>query len=174
MRDRALAEANNEHTSEELHKFFLYEAVSGKLYWRVNRGQRVKAGDEAGSQHNKGYLAVEVEGVAYLVHRVIWCMIHGEWPEKFIDHEDLDKQNNRLHNLRQASRSGNNCNQAMRSDNTSGVKGVNWNTRQGKWIARVQVNGKRIQVGCFDSLEDAEKAVQDARSKQHKEFANHG
>lgn len=174
MIDPTLEAANSAHTSAELHQYFLYEACTGNLYWRVDKGTRVKAGDAAGTKHNKGYLSVEVDGTAYLVHRVIWCMVHGQWPSTFIDHEDLDRVNNRLHNLRLATRTGNNCNQALRSDSTSGVKGVSWHQRIGKWQARVQVDGVRTSLGYFDDIVEAENAAIASRSKQHKEFANHG
>jgi hypothetical protein len=171
--DDSLRVANNAHSSLDLQELFSYDVVSGVLTWKVSKG-RAKPGDVAGTQHNKGYLSAEVDGTAYLVHRLAWCMYFGEWPNGFIDHVNLDKQDNRIENLRIAYRSSNNCNQFVRADNTSGVKGVSWHARVGKWQARVQVRSKRTHIGYFDSLEQAEQAAIAVRSTQHKEFANHG
>lgn len=50
-------------------------------------------------------------------------------------------------------------------NNTSGVKGVYWNTREKIWIAKIGVKGKSITLGRFKSLDDAKKARKDAEEK---------
>ena len=44
------------------------------------------------------------------------------------------------------------------STNTSGVRGVSWNSKLKKWIAKGTVNGKSKYLGCFADKEDARKA----------------
>lgn len=56
-------------------------------------------------------------------------------------------------------------NQRIRIDNTSGVKGVNWDSTNSKWVARISVNKKRICIGYFDTFDDAVKARYDAEEK---------
>lgn len=52
-----------------------------------------------------------------------------------------------------ASLSSFNC--GLSSRNTSGVSGVCWHKKLGKWTAKIGKNYKRIHLGCFDSFEDA-------------------
>jgi len=39
-------------------------------------------------------------------------------------------------------------------NNTSGFKGVNWNKKESKWMARIQVNNKRFLLGLFSTAEE--------------------
>lgn len=77
---------------------------------------------------------------------------------------------NRKCNLRIASVSQNNINQRLRKDNSSGVKGVNYDSNKNKWIARIQIDGKRINLGNFNSLEDAVNARIKAEQRYYGEF----
>lgn len=172
--DKTLGSVREPHTYDQLDRVLKYNPETGKLHWKVDRSQRVKAGRVAGTLHNKGYISLEYEGVSYLAHRVVWLLCNKEWPSHFIDHKDLDRSNNKLQNLREATRAGNSHNHPTRKDNSSGVKGVNWHKRQCKWIARIQVNKSRILLGYFDLLEDAKAAVESARLQLHKEFSNNG
>ena len=72
---------------------------------------------------------------------------------------------NRKLNLRLADRSKNNMNTSIRKDNTSGVKGVNWSNRPNGWRVRIQVNKKRVDLGIYDSLEEATKIRKEAEEK---------
>lgn len=170
--DSRVAMANAQHTQEQLAKYFRYDSKTGKLFWTVNKN-RARAGSEVCTPHPSGYLAVQLDKVGYLVHRVIWCLVYGAFPESLIDHRDLDKRNNLLNNLRLSTGSGNCCNSPLRKDNTSGVKGVNWHPRICKWQARVQINYKR-STNYFDSLKEAEAFVKSKRENLHKNFTNHG
>ena len=72
---------------------------------------------------------------------------------------------NRKLNLRLSDRSKNNMNTLIRKDNTSVVKGVNWSNRPKGWRARIQVNKKRIDLGVYDSLEEATRVRKEAEEK---------
>ena len=99
----------------------------------------------------------------------------GEDPRELeIDHINNIRDDNRWCNLRLAIRDSNQQNALIRRDNTSGVKGVCWHKRMCMWQARVMLNTKRISVGYFDSVEAANKAIQEIRLNLHKEFCNHG
>ena len=52
--------------------------------------------------------------------------------------------------------------QGKRSDNTSGVKGVSFHKRSGKYMAYITLARKRRYLGCFDTLEEAAKARREA------------
>lgn len=46
-----------------------------------------------------------------------------------------------------------------RSNNTSGVRGVSWSKDRQKWIAFTRHNSKRLNLGRYDSLAEAEAVV---------------
>ena len=157
-------------TQERLHEMFEYR--DGTLYRKISLG-RTKAGDKVGFVNNKGYIAVNIDKQCISLHRLIWMMQHGEMPI-LIDHIDGDRQNNRIENLRLASRYGNAQNKRMHKNNTSGVKGVHWHKKAKKWRGCVYANGKRNYLGFFENLEDANEFVCLAREMLHGPFANHG
>jgi hypothetical protein len=89
----------------------------------------------------------------------------------FIDHRDGDPLNNQRENLRKATVSQNNMNTCLASNNTSGVKGVRFDKERQKWIARIVINGKEINLGRFAKKEDAVKARKEAEELLHREWA---
>ena len=154
---------------EFLNQILTYK--DGQLYWIASRkGGTATAGSLAGCKNSGGYWHTRVNGSRYANHRLIFLMHHGYLPE-FIDHIDGNRENNRIENLRKASRQQNNCNARIRMDNTSGVKGVNWHKKTGKWTVRVQINKTRKCFGLFDDLELAQLVAVEARAKYHEEFA---
>jgi hypothetical protein len=111
----------------------------------------------------------------FLAHRVIWVMHNGAIPENFIvDHKDTNSLNNKISNLRLTQFHGNAYNKSLNCNNSSGVKGVSWSKEKELWDAKLRFNSKRIRVGYFKSITDAESAIQTARKQLHKDFANHG
>jgi len=85
------------------------------------------------------------------MHRVIMNAKQGEQ----IDHKNRDSLDNRKQNLRFATPSQNQANSKIRSDNTSGYKGVVWYKNYQKWQVRIRYQGKRIYLGSFNNKEDA-------------------
>lgn len=86
--------------------------------------------------------------------------------DKIIDHQDNNTLNNTDCNLREVTNSENSQNRkgASRTSKT-GIRGVYWHARVKKWRARVRINGKYKQIGEFDNISEAEKAVKEARAK---------
>jgi len=91
-----------------------------------------------------------------------------------ITYLDGDKLNNKIENLRPATRSQNAYNTKIKKTNISGVKGVNWCKRDKFWIASIKVKGVSKRIGGFKEMKDAVMAMKNARIKLHGEFANHG
>lgn len=89
-----------------------------------------------------------------------------------IDHINGDGLDNRRKNLRLCSRSQNAKNRKKNINSTSGVKGVHFSKSHNKWIARIQVDGKRLSLGDFLSKESAYKAYCEACIKYHGKFSN--
>lgn len=104
---------------------------------------------------SSGYKCGRIDRKTYLAHRVIWMLVHGEWPEHEIDHINGDKTDNRLVNLRCVDRATNGKNLKRKSNNTSGTTGVNWDKWTEQWKACIYVNGKNINLGRFASFDDA-------------------
>lgn len=94
-------------------------------------------------------------------------------PSLQVDHQDGDATNNADHNLRPATSSQNSMNRRLRSDNTSGVKGVCFDQRRGKWRTQVHVGNRAHHLGYYDDLAQAEAVVKAARERLHGEFARH-
>jgi hypothetical protein len=151
----------------------LFEYRDGNLYWKVKPRQNVKIGAKAGTLNNIGYFLTKINNKNYLNHRLIFLMHHGYLP-KYLDHIDGSPSNNKLENLRPATFFENNWNAKLSKKNTSGVKGVNWHKDMKKWQIRIKTNGKRKSFGLYDDLELAELVAQEARTKYHGAFANHG
>ena len=57
-----------------------------------------------------------------------------------------------------------------RATNTSGVTGVSWNKRRGKWEAYIQLQGQKIHLGLYDKIEDAAKARARAEEDYFQKF----
>lgn len=148
-------------TQPRLLEVFSYNPDTGVL----SRGGRV-----AGSLHKaRGYRYVRLDGAVYLAHRIIWKMVTGEEPT-FIDHIDLDGCNNRWVNIRSCDRAGNQRNHGIRSDNSSGHKGIHWDAKRSRWIVQVQSLDKRFH-GQTRTLAGAIALHRLNLTKMHGEFA---
>lgn len=146
---------------------------TGHLYWRENR-RRVRAGDQAGFSLLNGYWGVKVNQKQYPLHRVMWLLVHGAWPKDEIDHINRNPSDNRIANLRQATRADNACNRRRSKNNTSGVAGVTWDKKQGRWLARAWRGRQHLYAGHYDKFADAVAARQRAVVIMHGDFASTG
>ena len=72
-----------------------------------------------------------------------------------MDHINRNKKDNRLANLRITNKSINAYNSKMRTDNTSGYKGVWYRKDTGKWVAEIRKDQKKIILGNFIDKQDA-------------------
>lgn len=153
---------------ERIKELFNYNPDTGEFV-RTQDRQCVKAGDIAGSARFDGYLHIWIDGKHYLSHRLAWMYAYGEWPESDIDHINCIKDDNRLSNLRDATKSQNGMNSKTYSNNSSGFKGVSFHKK--RWRANIRLNGKQKHIGNFDTPELAHVAYCEAAGKHYKEFA---
>lgn len=122
----------------------------------------------------KGYRHGSLDYMYVRLHRVLWALTYGSWPEGEIDHIDGNRQNNRIENLRLVSRSENQRNQKRNRNNSSGYTGVSWYKPYAKWRATISTGGGRSKhLGYFDDVVDAAKAWEQARVNLGY-HANHG
>lgn len=149
-----------------------YDAATGEIRWRVNRqGFRgIKAGDAAGSPHNAGYVSIRICGRAHLAHHIAWLLSFGVWPSLEIDHKNGVRNDNRLENLRIATRAQRQFNMKTRCNSVSGTKGVSLNKSTSGWQARRQGAGRKL-VRTFPTMEEARRAVVCFRDSLHGEYA---
>lgn len=116
------------------------------------------------------YLRLRIDGKSYFQHRCAWLYMTGEWPTNEVDHVNGQGLDNRWTNLREATKTENAWNTGIRSNNTSGFKGVSWSKDRQKWVATITVNGKFRRIGRFDTIEEARAAYDAESAKQHGEF----
>ena len=146
---------------------FLYEG--GLLFWAVDLGTKIKIGDVAGF-FNGSYLYVRLDGIAYPAHKIIWELHNGDTDSQ-IDHINRVKDDNRIENLRLATRSQNEANTGLRRNNSSGFKGVYFFKRTNRWRAKIDHDGREIHLGYYDSAEEAAMAYNSAAVKLKGKFA---
>lgn len=87
------------------------------------------------------------------------------------DHKDRDQHNNQESNFRPATLSQNQANRGKSRNNTSGYKGVYWHPPSGKWQSRLMVNYKNVNLGLFNTAEEAAQRYDRASVFYHGEFA---
>ncbi len=157
-------------TQEQLKTLLSYDPETGVFVWINPASRRVKIGDIAGKVDYHKYVKIRVNYILYPAHRLAWLYIHGTFPENEIDHKNGVKSDNRISNLRPATRSENCMHRKILSSSKSKIKGVSWNKRDKKWIARCSVNGTRHLLGYFDNPEEASIIYQEFAKKNHGEF----
>lgn len=132
-----------------------YDQETGLFTWKTKRW-RTKAGDIAGTLSTKGYWQIKVFQKIYEAHRLAWYFVYGTWAKHELDHINCNKVDNRISNLRPATRTQNLANTRMKSFNKVGFKGVV--LQNNKYAAQITHNYKSIRIGVFDTPEAAHKA----------------
>ena len=127
----------------------------------------------AGWLHD-GYITIEINNKPYKAHRLAWLYVNGEMPTNLIDHIDNNRSNNKISNLREATRQENSENYKTPKTNKSGVKNVSWYKNLNKWVVSISIKKTKKTIGYFDDIELAELVAIEARNKYRLEFANHG
>lgn len=94
-----------------------------------------------------------------LAHHLAWLYMTDEPLPDEIDHINRDATDNRWCNLRPAIHIDNGRNLSMKRNNTSGVTGVSWCNRRGKWRAYGKKDGRQHWLGYHDDIDLAAKAV---------------
>lgn len=119
-----------------------YEPETGVFRWnnyRNSRGGPVGPGVIAGTIDRNGHRIITVDGWRYMAHRLAWFYVHGEWPSGQVDHANMVHDDNRIDNLRVATRTQQRANQHVRSDSSTGIKGVR--LKRGRFHARIRIKG---------------------------------
>lgn len=128
-----------------------YDPETGVFTWKKSAGQRL-AGSVAGSFNDQGYWRLKIKGKQYRANRLAYFMMMKQWPEHEVDHINGKRDDNRWCNLRHATRLENEVNKPH--------KGVRQMGR--RFMARITVNGNRIDLGRFDTEAEAMAAYRGA------------
>lgn len=122
----------------------------------------------------KAYLSSTKSKAEYL-HRVILSRILNRelLQNEEVDHIDLNPLHNWRSNLRLATRAQNGANRSRQRNNTSGFKGVSWDSVNKKWRATIQVAGKQKFLGRYSSPEEAYAKYCEAAKQYYGEFARY-
>ena len=142
-------------TQERLRSLFQYNPETGIFIRIAQPSMCVNVGDEVSSITSDGYVRVMVDRVSYLAHRLVFLYTDGYLPECTIDHKNRVKHDNRRNNLREASQQCQMRNCGLYSTNTSGVKGVRWDTERCVWRAWVKVDARDRFLGRFETKLEA-------------------
>jgi len=136
-------------TRDQVLTWLSYDPETGLFRW-IKAKQKIRVGEVAGTVE-EGYIRIRVQLKKYSAHRLAWLVMTGEWPN-IIDHINGDRADNRWANLRNVTQKENLRNRTPRKTKT-GVVGVT-KVRNG-WRARIQTDNGRLELGCFDTLEEA-------------------
>lgn len=140
---------------ERLHELLRYDAESGTLYWKVNKGS-ILAGTRAGTLSVLGYTYITIDGWRGTAHQVIFAIINNRWAIDEVDHINRHRNDNRQHNLREATNSEQIRNQVKY--NKTGFRGVGIASdkrRKRCYYARIKIGEKVTVLGYFYTPEEA-------------------
>lgn len=163
-------------TPDFLRSRLRYEPDTGRLFWKprtaehfegglvsaqtkANRFNGHFAGREAFTAKSDGYHIGNLGGQMLKAHRVAWAIYYGEWPQNHIDHINRDRGDNRIANLRDATRHENNRNFPSAKGSSSRFVGVH--RKRNKWCAQIKIDGKSTHIGTFDTEAEAANAYRE-------------
>ena len=167
-------------TQEFLQRILDYNPITGIFTWKWRpekhlRRNHMYAGKTAGTVTESGYIMISVDKIQYQAHILAFIYMTGNYPpSEEVDHKDTKRTNNAWSNLRPATTTQNRANSSLRSDNTSGHKGVTWHAGTQKWRTKLKIHGKDVHVGLFNSVNAAHEAYMEAAHKLFGEYANNG
>jgi hypothetical protein len=162
-------------SKKELDAIWRYEPHTGEFFWKISPSYRIKAGSMAGAITSYGYVAITYNGTLYKAHRLAWRIFHGEDPgTQEVDHINRIRSDNRIKNLRLATRQQQSFNTKTRTDNKTGRKGVEFRAKylEKPYYAIATEKGKKIILGTFSSFEEALVVREEYEQRKHGEFGS--
>jgi hypothetical protein len=157
--------------ADRLRSLFHYDCSSGK-FKRIAVVKGARVGSVAGHLKGNGYIHFSIDGKKYGAHRLAWLYMTGELPNGDIDHIDGNRANNAFANLRCVDRSTNleNIRGAKSHNKSSGLLGAYRVANSSRWHSKIQVRGRTVSLGCYDTAEQANAAYMRAKYELHAGF----
>ena len=155
--------------TRRLKELFDYEAKTGVFTRKVTVSANAKKGRVAGCPAKNGYLRIRIDGKYYYNHRLAWVYEKGEMPSGDIDHINGARSDNRILNLRPASRSENLQNRAAKGVAKSGLIGAYLDKNTGRWYSKGQClkTGRQVGLGHYDTKHEAHEAYKKWKRDNH-------
>lgn len=156
----------------DIKELFSYSEKSPTgLVWIFTTSHRSQAGSIAGSLSGNGYYLIRHRGKNLACHRIVWELHNGPIPEgMLIDHINGNKADNRIDNLRLATKAQNGQNQGLQRHSATGVKGLTWHKRV--WVGQIRSNGVRYRFSSKCRAE-VESWLIEKRRELHGDYARH-
>lgn len=163
-----MSENHSTLTQERLRQLLKYCPATGLFSWLDRSSSKRPYGAIAGGRSSQGYVVIRIDGVLHLAHRLAILYIYGAWPPDEVDHKNGVRSDNRLDNIRTATRSQNNQNRRSGKARTEGDSmGVTWAKWANMWRAQIAVDGTHRHIGYFKTIEEANAAYLDAKRSLH-------
>lgn len=159
-------------TQARLKEVLHYNPNTGVFTWRVSNC-RVEKGDIAGWIYRSNGIdrrGIKIDGINYIAARLAWLYTYGEWPKKQVDHKNRDALDDRLGNLRLATKGENQANTKKYKHSKSPYRGIT-QRKNGRWVAQIGIDGVTNGLGTFDTPEEAAKVYDAAAKLRFGEFA---
>ena len=162
-----------ERQVELLRQQIAYDPTTGALTARLSTGGR-SVGSDRGCRQENGYTLVRFQDELWTAHNIAWAIFFGEYPHCDIDHINGDKSDNRICNLRIATRSHNNANKSAQANNMLGIKGVRTHSN-GSFTSQIGVSvrgsRKQLYLGSFECEDLAHLVYATAADRLFGDFA---
>lgn len=161
-----------ELTQEYLYNILNYNKDTGIFTWNKRNNKSFNTNfynKEAGTIGNHGYLAIKVLNKMYLAHRLAWFYIYRLWPDNDIDHINNNRLDNRIINLREATRKENqqNLKKCYSTNKSTGLLGSSFNKKREKYESHITINYIKYSLGFFDTAEDAHNVYLQVKREKH-------
>lgn len=157
-------------THTKLRELFMYDQNTGLFIRNITMSSRAQKGNIAGTLCPDGYISISINRKIYRAHRLVWLYCFEEWPSEFIDHINGIRNDNRLDNLREVTKTINAWNTKAHIDNMVGIKGVYFNKQNNNYRAQIRFNGKTVSLGSFKTPEEAKEAYDNKAKEIQGEF----
>lgn len=162
---------NDPVTKDLVDRLLNYDPISGVFIWKKTSGRAIE-GKPAGHTCPRGYVHIWINGRTWRAHRLAFLVMTGDWPVFGVDHMNGVKNDNRWENLRDVPDAINIQNKhrtragRKHSHLPLGVS-ICPDSQIRPYRAKVQVEGKIIHLGLFETPELAHRAYIEAKRIHH-------
>lgn len=156
----------NNITPEILRELIDYDPKSGLMWWKKRTLNHIPQQRALDSWNTKwagkpalvtsapgGYLKGSIFHKDIKAHRAAWAIHYGKWPSNQIDHINRNPRDNRISNLRDVTPQQNCANRNPQTSRGAIPSGIDF--CKGRWRVRTRIDGRRIYVGSFQTIEEA-------------------